>query len=304
MHALFLLPLVQAHTPSTYDTSTCPGPIHLHDINVSQAHYMRLHPHCNVTIMAPAENCYINTLHLSRFQKRPVYDAWMEIDGQMYREPVAPLSVDGEPFTLTPGIKTIEFNNKKACTIKLGTKTATNVVFVNGKAEEWWLFLTIPIYGPWMQWGYAYPVGVWFWPLLIYASYAVLFSVNRGFNGTLVAPVATLVAFSIVADVLLPLSYCLSRTETWPHAAFWNIVLIAKTIAYCIIIYIVCVHETRPTAARWGACSLLGMLVLYLYTVGCGIGGYVLVPIIVHRYRFQHPGTRSLYVRCNTGLNA
>jgi len=281
-----------SHTPG-YLFDTCNSQVPLTDVNVSQVHYMRLKPEC--TYMFVPDTCRFQTISLHRF-KTGIMTAELSITSAtgvttVYRENMQ--EKHGEPFTSTPYITTIELNDvsfgKTGCHINVtGTGIAS---FVVGKAEDWWLGLTIPYWAYRIQWQWVYgDTEAWFWPFLVYIAYAfqLSFKYSIGHRHAL-RVVQTLLVFSLVVDFLYPSMYTAHALRGWPSSAIWNILFGIRCIIYWVLAYTVARNEYKIQRCGYlpmGSIALRSIpwFVFYIFTVFTGIGAYILVPMLLIRY--------------------
>lgn len=237
-----LIALSFAHTPKHFLKSSCGhSNLALSNINVSQVTYIDVDPACDAEFTIK-ERCDFDVISLHRFHPTHKADAFVEIispTNETRRLTEINSTREAEPFTTTQYVTTIKRENLTtsfaSCTVKVGAATKTKLQLVVGKAEEWWLFLTIPYYAPRVQWEWAFSsVSYWYWPYLMYlALIAVLLIVlsykydtkdKKSFTAVLV-----LILACFCVDYLVPVIMVIRKLESyWPPGAFWNFVVFYK----------------------------------------------------------------------------
>lgn len=227
MLAVALVCASLSHTPGHFLDDCNTNPIVLSDVNVSQVHYMRLKPTCNYTF-AP-DTCRFQRVSMHRFRPK-VTTGFLSISGDsgVQRHDECLQEKEGEPFTLTPYVTTVELDEVDAgdqgCTITVGGDDYEVAMLVIGKAEEWWLALTIPYEGYHIR--HAWENGnmnVWYWPFGVYVVFVAYLSfrfyVGHPWSGVVVWD---LFWFSVLVDFAWPTMHTASALEEWPQSRIWT----------------------------------------------------------------------------------
>lgn len=307
MLAVALVCASLSHTPGHFLDDCNTNPIVLSDVNVSQVHYMRLKPTCNYTF-AP-DTCRFQRVSMHRFRPK-VTTGFLSISGDsgVQRHDECLQEKEGEPFTLTPYVTTVELDDVDAgdqgCTITVGGDDYEVAMLVIGKAEEWWLALTIPYEGYHIR--HAWENGnmnVWYWPFGVYLVFVAYLSfrfyVGHPWSGVVVWD---LFWFSVLVDFAWPTMHTASALEEWPQSRIWTALVLLRVLTYSTVAAVILRCETdehfqSSHAPRWPALVTarwaVGAFLLYLVTVATGIGGYVLVPLLVVRYGLPTPRKRA-----------
>jgi len=263
---LLLVALIAGHTPETFLKSCPVGPLSMHDVGVSQVHYVQLRPECPLTFLQHGSDCTYKTLSLHRFESAPPsVTVWV---GSVAHAEGAVLESTIEAFTTTPSLKTWETRAPlTGCNVTLSAREPSTVYLVSGKAEEWWLAFTIPWHAYRIQWSWAYAdQEVYYWPLLVTLSLACLV-ICVGL------PVLCLWYWSVVIDVVVPT--CRAYAMLGPVSDWmWTIVFGLRLVLVVVVLYL-CVVTHRFSWWR-----TLGWLFLWLFTTGVGFGAWILVPTV------------------------
>ena len=310
MLAVALVCASLTHTPGHFLDDCNEQPIVLDHVNVSQVHYMRLKPTCNYTF-AP-ETCRLQRVSMHRFKPK-ITSGFLTIHaegGGVQRHDEHLQEKEGEPFTLTPYVTTVELDNVNAgetgCIITIGGDDDDIAMLVIGKAEEWWLALTIPYEGYHIR--HAWESGnmeIWYWPFGAY----VVFMAYLSFQFYIGHPWSYVVLwdlflFSMFVDFVWPTLHTAEVLEEWPQSGIWNALVFIRVLTYVTIAAVILRCEQveffrSSHASRWPMLVTLrwavGAFFLYLVTVATGIGGYVLVPLLVVRYGLPVPRKRQYH---------
>lgn len=276
-----LLSIALSHTPGGF-YHTCPhSPIHVHDPNVSQVFYLDLHHYCNYTF--EIDGCASNVIMMGRFRETHPR-GWMELDGVRHDETI--LKVSGEPFTTTPMVKTIELKDQHVCTVTLGGEEG-EAYFVNGKSEDWWLFLTVPYYSYRVQWQWAYANSpIYLWPLFVMFGAFFFWPArpSRTYTFSAISAILTI-------DIILP-NVAVTQHVSWPTSGIWTTLFILRLLYGSLVLYLVWACETvhmnedrvwvKTLVDNW--CTRFMAFVLWLMGCALSIGFYVLVPLLYWRY--------------------
>lgn len=278
--------VAMAHTPLTF-LKMCPDEsLHMHDVNVSQVHYFRLHPTCPIQLIQEGKNCQYETLSLHRF-KHAAASVTVKIDGRTYHEQPA-IESHIEPFTTTPSIKTLEISGEHGCNITLSTNVTSHIAFVSGKAEEPFLFLQVPWSAYLLQnsWAYTHRTDFWFWPFVGYGIFALV--LGLWYDKPTLWVVALMWLYAATVDIIVPTARAVHQLGRFPGNGFWVGVFTTRLIAALVVLYAIvnneCSREYRPMWPwRW-----FGWLALWALITGVGFGGYVFVPVLFIRYGRTH----------------
>lgn len=287
-----VLLLAGAHTPGHFITE-CPAPdrpYHMHDVNLSQVHYIRLHAGCPVTFLQSGRDCYYETLSMGRFGTTPG-TVVLQVDSHTSIMETTPLHIGIEPFTTTPSVKTHEIKETTyGCNVTISSSVDDIVYFVSGMAEDWYLFATIPWYAYKIQWHWAFAAPNWpifWWP---WVGYLVVFLLLRPTGEYLYYRGFALWMYMFAVDIMVPTIVSCVAVGTFPGDGFWVGVFSARLfVALWVFTWIAYMEwptlrdSTQPARklSRWES---LGMFPLFLLTTGVGIGGYVLVPALLWDY--------------------
>ena len=281
--------LVLAHTPQNFYTSCPVQHVHLSDVGVSAVTYLTMLPYCNYTFdVEDKGNCELRVLSLHRFEKT-THTASIYIDGNKYTENVT--EVSGEPFTLTPVVKTLELQQTKQCTFSIGDTAKGILVLVTGKSEDWWLFMTIPYYAARIQWQWAYAEwDFWFWGIAALAVLIITWPKRPAIAHTI-----AVLACTCLTDYFVRIITLAARVG-WPSGGLWVAFLIVKALILVLHIYIcfrfeiVHVTSTGPKlkTVRRTPVSIALFIFIYAISVGMGIGSYILQPAMFMRYTNRH----------------
>ena len=272
-----------AHTPTGF-YDTCPDTaIHIHEPNVSQVFYMRLRSYCNYTFVPDSPGLQVISLH--------TFSALDPSAGTFVRYGnttviAAEQERGGEPFTSTPMTTVVKEENIYAKELVVGGKSGV-VAFVSGKAEEWWLFLTIPYFAQRVQWQWAFwDSAFWFWPFAFYLIICFTWPRRPAILHTLF-----LLFYILFVDIIVP---CVMTAVTleWPQSGMWSGVLAARVVLYMIYVYMVYLFEwirvgsngpyQQSLRRNWLAVCLF--LILWFASMILGIGSYILTPVFFFRY--------------------
>ena len=267
MLALAIAGLTVAHTPQTFLKDKPTGPLHMHDVNTSQVHYIKLHPGYPVTFIQSAADCWYEEVSLGRFESTEP-SVTVHIDGQPYLERDA-MDAGIEPFTTTPGFKTLNMTEVHGCNITLSTTRTSIIYFVSGKAEDWWLFSLVPYYAYKIQWGWAFTelgAVACLWPLYIYLALSLLVAFHSE------AWLLAIAMYAVLIDIIVPTSIASSMAEEFPTDRFWLAIAATRLVIVLAVLY-------RWRARRSGA---LAWIVLFLMSTAVAFGGYVLIPLLVY----------------------
>lgn len=272
-----------AHTPTGF-FDTCPSSeIHVHKPNVSQVFYMRLQPYCNYTFVPDYPELQVISLHTFS-ELDPSTGTFVRYGNQTVI--AAEQERGGEPFTSTPMTTVVKLENIYAPKITVGGKRGT-VAFVSGKAEEWWLFLTIPYFAQRVQWQWAFwDSAFWFWPFAFYLLICLSWPMRPAILHTLF-----LLIYILFVDIIIP---CVMTTVTleWPTSGIWTGVLVARVVLYLVYVYITYLFEwirvgsegpyLQSLRRNWLGTILF--LFLWLVSMMLGLGSYILTPVFYFRY--------------------
>ena len=320
-----LLASAPGHTPQSFITE-CPEadhPYHMHDVNVSQVHYIRLYPDCPVTFVQSGPDCSYETLSIGRFSTASG-NVLLQIDNHTSRLESAPLHIGIEPFTTTPSVKTHEINETiHGCNIRISSPMEDTVYFVSGKAEEWWLFATIPLYAYMIQWHWAFvepPLPIFWWPWLGYVALWWVAYRRLKYNADAqraeeikYQSMLTLWRYMFVVDIMVPTIASCVAVKTFPGDSFWLIVFFVRLFV-ALLVWVWISNRKQPRQWDWlffwrwtsvrncAGCSTWTpsldrwdyswLLILSLFTTAFGIGGYVLVPALVYIARVSRTSDR------------
>ena len=305
--ALAMVAAALAHTPLTFNRDCTT--VHLHDLNVSQVHYMVLHPDCTHRFLA--DSCQFEILSLHRFHLHKT-DAFLRIGNHQWNE--TKQDATGEPFTVTPIVTTLKIEDlhrgPAPCVLEIGsTRNKGVAMFVSGKAEEPWLFLTIPYWSAVIQNSWAFDTmstaeALWPWYVQIVLIALVQYAFPRRQTSDYLplghppvtphyVPMCALILAFVVLDQIVPYARTSVRIGEFPTAGMWIGVLVARIVTLIILLYLVYKYEgegNHGIAFRnlpWfrRLLVLVGWVALYALTIGINVGGYFLLPYMVFRYR-------------------
>ena len=308
--AVALVAAVLAHTPLTFNRDCTT--VHLHDLNVSQVHYMVLHNDCTHRFLV--DSCQFEILSLHRFHLHQT-DAFLRIGNQTWTENAQ--TATGEPFTVTPIVTTLELEDlhrgPDPCVVEVGsTAHIAPAMLVSGRAEEPWLFLTIPYWSAVIQHSWAFDdlstaAALWPWyvQLVLIAMVQWLFPRRQTREYVPLGhppvtpryvPMCALVLASVTVDQIVPYARTSVRIGEFPGSGMWVGVLIARLFITSVLLYLVYKYEGEHTNGidfrqlpAWRkALLVVGWLLLYAACIGLNVGGYFLLPYMAWRYRQRH----------------
>ena len=258
--------------------------MHVHNIHTSSVTYMTMWPYCNYTFVVDHVDPTFETMSLHRFESLP-FTASITFNENSF--PENKKQKTGEPFTMTPIITTLELENVTMQTFTVSDTSHGILTLVTGKAEDWWLFITIPYYAARIQWQWAFATwDFWFWGVTVLVALLLTWPKRP-------ALLHTIAVFSwvVVSDFLVPL-IVLVTVVRWPGGAFFNVMIALKIIALVGYGYIMWKFEIA-TAGKNGPqfftlrpTPLSVLLLFFFWLVSCAlsIGSYILLPIMFKRY--------------------
>ena len=163
---MILLPLLAiAHTPQEFYYACPTEVIHIENIDVSSVTYMTMWPYCTYQFEVSGNDHSFEVLSLHRFKSMDFTASITLANGTTFTEDHQKKT--GEPFTLTPVVTTLELEGVTTTAFNISDTNHGILTLVMGKAEDWWLFSTIPYYAARIQWQWAFSqMDFWFWGVL------------------------------------------------------------------------------------------------------------------------------------------
>ena len=301
-----------SHTPKTFNRDCTT--VHLHDLNVSQVHYMVLRPECTHRFIV--DDCQFEVLSLHRFHLH-VTDGFLRINSGPFSAPVPLLprvmeskqDASGEPFTVTPIITTLELKNlnfgPRSCWVEVGsTLKVQTAMLVSGTYEEPFLFLSIPYWAAVIQNSWAFddlgtPEALWPWyvQIVLIAVVQLCFPKNHNSDnaGTAVpmyVPMWALLLACVSIDHIVPYIRTSVRIGEFPSDGIWVVLFLLRLCIVSVLFYIVYKYENpnnngiafKQLSLFKKVLTVLGWATLWALSIGLNVGGYFLIPYLICRY--------------------